>query len=307
VNRRLFLAACLAVVGGAASQATEPTDSIQIGMVQGMFRDVQPAMVQAMSKPLRDLIKKQTGLTGEVDICKDVHELSQKMSDKKLHIGIYHGFEFAWVKSKNLDLVPLVVTVPPAGKFQAHVVVSKESSHKSLSDLRTETILIPRGTKAHCLAYLDLARKGIPETCAKPESKSKMTSEEVLDAIVSGDATAAIVDASALMGYKNLQPGAFEQLKILCESDVFPQTVVAVQKGTLPEDTIQKVKNLLTTANQNAYGKPLLMIWNLKGFQEIPAGYEAQLTKSLATYPDPLEASKGPAIRTVGMTKPEKK
>ncbi|MGL6072769.1 MAG: PhnD/SsuA/transferrin family substrate-binding protein [Fimbriiglobus sp.] len=306
MSRRLFLAACLAIVTGATSGAVEPVESIQIGMVQGMFRDVQPAMVQAMAKPLRDLIRKQTGLTGEVDICVDAQTLSQKMADKKLHIGVYHGFEFAWVQKKNPNLVPLLVTVPPAGKFQAHLVVNKTSTLKEISELKNETVLIPRGTKAHCHAYLEQARKGLPETTAKPEVKSKLTTEEALDAVVSGDSAVALVDASALLGYKNLQPGAFDQLKVLCESDVFPQTVLAYQKDALDDGTVQKIKTLLMNANQNSAGKPLLMLWNLKGFTEIPQDYDAQLAKSAKAFPDPAEANSGPAIRTVGRTKPEK-
>ena len=45
-------------------------------MVQGMFRDIQPAMVQALSRPLRDMIRKQTGLTGDVEIaaCRSHYE-----------------------------------------------------------------------------------------------------------------------------------------------------------------------------------------------------------------------------------------
>ena len=60
----------LALAGPAAGRRAA-AGGVQIGMVQGMFRDVQPAMVQALSRPLRDLIRKQTGLTGDVEIAAD--------------------------------------------------------------------------------------------------------------------------------------------------------------------------------------------------------------------------------------------
>ena len=80
--RVLVVLAAGAFAGGLAT-AAEPAESLQIGMIQGMFRDVQPAMVQAMSKPLRDMIRKQTGLTGEVEICPDANVLAEKMKAKR--------------------------------------------------------------------------------------------------------------------------------------------------------------------------------------------------------------------------------
>ena len=296
------LAAALACGGTAA--AAEPAESIQIGMLQGMFRDVQPAVVQAMSKPLRDLIRKQTGLTGEVEICTDANALAEKMTAKRLHLGVYHGFEFAWLRQANPDLVPLVITIPPARKLQACLVVRNDSKATAVADLKDETVLVPRGTKAHCFLYLESVRAGLPATTAKPQAKSTLTSEEALDAVINGDSAAALLDASAILGYKNLQPGAFQHLRVLCESPTFPPTVLAYTKGTLSDATVQKVQKLLTGANQNAAGRPLLMMWNVNGFETIPADYEDHLTRIAKEFPAPKVAADG-VIRTVGRTKPE--
>ncbi len=301
--RVLAVLAAGAFAGGLAT-AAEPAESLQIGMIQGMFRDVQPAMVQAMSKPLRDMIRKQTGLTGEVEICPDANALADKMKAKRLHLGVYHGFEFAWLRKANPDLVPLVITIPPARKLQACVVVQRDSKATSVADLKDETVLVPRGSKAHCFLYLDSLRAGLPATTAKPQAKSTLTSEEALDAVINGDSAAALLDASAILGYKNLQPGAFQHLRVLAESPTFPPTVLAYTKGTISDATVAKVRTLLTEANQNAAGRPLLMMWNVKGFEEIPADYEEHLTRIAKEFPEPKPAPAGVA-RTVGLTKPE--
>ena len=65
-----LVAVLAGLAAGGAARADDPA-GLRIGMVQGMFRDVQPAMVQAMSRPLRDLIQRQTGLTGAVDVAPD--------------------------------------------------------------------------------------------------------------------------------------------------------------------------------------------------------------------------------------------
>ena len=303
IDRRLFLAACAAAALPRPARAANA--SIQIGMVQGMFRDVQPAMVQAMARPLRTLIQRQTGLEGEVEIVPDARTLADRMRAGRFQLGVYHGFEFAWVRQDSPDLVPLVVTVPPARLLRAVVVVSKESQAERLSDLKGESVLVPRGTKAHCYLFMEARRQGFADDTAALKTKPAVTSEEALDKVVQGEAAAAVVDASALLGYQKLQPGAYGNLKVLCQSEPFPATVIAAQRGSLPDATIEGVRQLLTTAHQTPAGRPLMMLWNLKGFEAVPADYGAQLDAVAKAYPVPAPGNfpGSPRATTVGRGK----
>ena len=282
----------IGLVPPSAAVAAEPEGGLKIGMVQGMFRDVQPAMVQALSLPLRDIIRKQTGLTGTVEIVPDAGVLADRMKDGRYHLGVYHGFEFAWVRQQNPDLVPLVVTVPPGRKLHACVVVHCDCEAKALAELGECNVLIPRGTKAHCLLYLDRNRVGLPAAVAKPKARPPVTPEKALDSVLNGEAEAALVDSSALTGYQSLQPGASKQLRVLCQSESFPQTVIAYRKGSVDADTLARVRKLLTEAHTTPAGKPLMMLWNLKGFEDVPGDYDAQLTRILKAYPPPTEPAR---------------
>jgi ABC-type phosphate/phosphonate transport system substrate-binding protein len=307
---RIGAGAALAIAGLALAgpaRAGEPSiDGVKIGMVQGMFRDVQPAMVQALSRPLRDMIRKQTGLTGDVEIAADAFTLADRMKANRYHLGVFHGFEFAWVRQQNPNLVPLVVTVPPGRKFQACVVVHWDSPAKAVADLKGEAVTIHRGTKAHCLAFLDRERAGLPADTATPQSKATLTAEQTLDAVVSGEAPAALVDASALTGYEVLQPGAFKHLRVLVRSEVFPQTVIAYNKGLLPDETAGRIRRLLVEAHNTAAGKPLMMLWSLKGFEGIPADYDAQLERIAKLYPAPPRTTTVP-VKAAGGRTPEER
>jgi ABC-type phosphate/phosphonate transport system substrate-binding protein len=304
-STRIGLGVAAAVAGLAwatpANADDEPTGGVQIGMVQGMFRDIQPAMVQALARPLRDMIRKQTGLTGDVEVVPDAFTLAARMKAKRYHLGAFHGFEFAWVRKQNPNLIPLAVTVPPGRKLQACVVVHEDSPAQSLADLKDQPVVVHRGTKAHCLAFFDRERAGLPATTAVPKTKPAVTPEEALDAVVNGDAPAALVDASALTGYQSLQPGAFKHLRVLARSEVFPQTVLAYNRGTLPDATVAGIRRLLTEANSTAAGKPLMMLWNLKGFEDVPADYEAQLERIARAYPPPAHPKPIPVTATTDM------
>jgi len=284
MSRRQFCGATLLGLIGPQLRA-EGQASLRIGMVQSMFRDVQPAMVQAMSRPLRDLIQRQTGLSGDVEVVADSFLLSDRLIKKEFQLGVFHGFEFAWARKHSAELVPLVVTIPPGRNLQASVVVHKDCKHTALSDMKDEQVLIPRGTRAHCLLYLDRQRAKFTSTTAAPKTKPLVTTEEAIDSVIQGDAVAALVDAPALAGYQNLQPGAFNQLRMLSKSETFPPTVIAYNKTAVDAVTLEKVRKLLTEAHQTPAGKPLMMLWNLKGFEDVPADYTEQLDRIAKAYP----------------------
>lgn len=291
VTRTAFVVTAVLLAAG-PGRAAEP--GLQIGMVQGMFRDVQPALVQAMSRPLQDMIRKQTGLTGDVEIVADAFVLADKIRDGRLQLGVFHGFEYAWVKARHPDLVPLAVAVPPGRMLQACVVVHADSKLSGLADLKGEQVVIPRGSKAHCYLYLDRQRAGLPVNCACAKTKPLVTAEEALDAVVNGDSPAALVDIAVLTGYQNLQPGAAKNLKVLCRSDAFPPGVIAYHRGSVDPVTVERMRHLLLTADRTPAGKPLIMLWNLKGFEDVPADYPARLDAILKAYPPPA-ASAPPA------------
>jgi ABC-type phosphate/phosphonate transport system substrate-binding protein len=265
--------------------AAEP--SLKIGMVQGMFRDVQPAMVTALAKPFRSLMEKQSGLKGDVDICADSLALCEKLNSKKLDLGVLHGFEFAWSRETHPDFQPLVVAGPQGGIVQALIIVNADSTAQNLSDLKGDCILIPRGAKSHCVLYLNKSRAGLLKNVAGDSPVTGLTAEEALNAVSNGDKTACLVDAATWSGYQSLQPGAAKRLKVLIKSDPFPPSVLVMRRDGLDAAVISKLKSGLLTAHKTAQYKPLMMMWNLKGFDELPADYDQQLQKCLQAYPAP--------------------
>ncbi len=303
---RRLLCAAAAVLAASGATAQQPVGELKMGMLQGMFRDVKPAVVQALSKPFRELMLKQTGYTGDVEICADALALTGKMKDKSVQIGVFHGFEFAWAQTKCADLVPLIVTRPPGGKVQAVVVVAKDAAYKTLADLKDESVTLPRGAKAHSVAYLDKLRAGFDKGTATPQTKLAMTAEDVLTGVVTGEVAAALVDVCALEGYQNLQPGAHKHFKILHRSEEFPAAVVAYRKGTITEAEAGRIRTGLANSQKTPSGKLLMTLWNLNGFEEPPAAYQGQLDAILKAYPCPA-AGDAPAVRAVGNRVPGEK
>jgi ABC-type phosphate/phosphonate transport system substrate-binding protein len=287
MRRLVFAAVALAFLGTSAAPAADPSGELRIGMLSGMFRDQQPKVIQTLAKPFRDLMTKHVGYSGDVEVVDDPFALCDKLKDNKVQLGVFHGFEFAWAQQKCDDLIPLIVTQPPGGTVQAMLMVKDDSAAKEIADLKAADVLIPRGAKAHTLLFLDKSRDGLPADTAKPAAKPTQTPEEVLNAVVSGEAKAALVDWCALDGYKVLQPGAFKSLRVLAKSENFPPAVVAYRKGTLTDAQVAQIRDGMTASCKTPTGKMLMTLWNLKGFEAPPKGYQTALDDILKAYPLP--------------------
>lgn len=277
-------------VGGAGlpdRAAAEPKPAtIRLGVLSGMFRNVPPAAVQAAATPFRDLFKTHAGVDGEVAVVDDCEALAAGLTDRTLDLGVFHGFEWAWVRDRHPDLRPLVVTIPPK-KPRACIVVPQNSPAASPADLTTTRVVVPMGTKAHCHLYLGRLCETLPAGCCTAEKDGEAWSDEVLDLLVAGKCGAALIDAAALAAYQNNKPGAGKVLKILAQSDPFPPAVIAYHKDGLGAGVARNIRGGLLKTHKTPGGKAFLRLWKLEGFEDAPPGFEADLQSVLKAYPPP--------------------
>ena len=297
VRSRCGLAAVLFVAGLAVSLS--PCDAgelgkgaqpVRIGMVSTLFRDVPDSLIDTMAKPFGMLMATQTGLTGQ--LCKggDAVELGAKLADGTLHLGIFHGHEFAWARQQHPDLKPLVIAVNQSHKLKAFLVVKSDSDIAGFADLKEKSLNVPKGTRCHSHLFVECRCQDACQTPMK-DAVGKLncanTAEEAIDEVVDGASAAAIVDNVTLDMYQRRKPGRFAELKIVVESETFPTGVVAYKAGLVDDATLGKFRDGLTGCHKTILGKQLLMLWKLSGFQAIPADYDRLLTDIAKAYPAP--------------------
>jgi ABC-type phosphate/phosphonate transport system substrate-binding protein len=273
-------------VGLSRPAAARPPEAIRLGVLGGMFRDVPPPLIQAAATPFRDLFKKQTGLDGHVEVVSDHEALAARLQAEKLHVGVFHGFEWAWVKDRHPDLIPLAVTRPPL-RPQAVLVVKTDSKVAAPSDLKGECVAIPLATKAHCQLYLDRLTATLPAGCCGAKRMPDSGPDDVMDAVGDGKVAAALLDIGAWTAYQNNRPGRAKLLRVLAQSEPFPPTVVVYRKEAIGSDLVQKIKAGLVSTKDNAQGRAFLLLWKLKGFEDVPPGYDDELRAVAGQYPAP--------------------
>jgi ABC-type phosphate/phosphonate transport system substrate-binding protein len=279
-----ILPVAVAAVPAPRAAAGDPP-ALKIGMPETMFSGLPAGVVQAASRPFQSMFEKQTGLKGEVVVAKDYADLADQLRGGKIDVGVFHGFEFAWVKH-HPELIPLLVTVP-AGKLQACLVVNVESTAKGPTDLKGECVAIPPSTKAHCRLYLERLKVALPEGRCGLAKVDGNSVEDALDAVCKGTCPAALVEASALASYRRDKPGVGAQLKVLSESEPFPSAVVVYRKDVFDTTTAARVRGGLIKGVETPPGQLLTSLWRLKGFAELGPGYQADLEKVLKAYPAP--------------------
>ena len=272
------------LVPRAEAQPQPAAQELRLGVLGGMFKDVPPEVVTVVAQPFAALFQKQTGLNGKVVVVDDYRSLAKKLDDKDLEIGVFHGFEYAWVRNKYPQLQPLAVTMPPGGKVQALLVVNTASKAAKPADLKGDCVAVPKGTKAHCNVYLDRTRAANVGACGAVKMRFN-SPDAALDAVADDEVEAALVDFAALTAYGMNKPGIFKLLKVLDESEPFPPAVVVARRGAVNAQVLKKIQDGLTGVKDTPEGKAFLFLWKLKGFEEVTPGYEALLDSTLKAYP----------------------
>jgi ABC-type phosphate/phosphonate transport system substrate-binding protein len=251
-----------------------------------MFAGVPEASVRAAARTLAEVFRARSGLGGEVEFVPDAERLAARMTDGGIDIGVFHGFEYAWVHDRYPEVEPLAVAVPP-GKLQACLVVHKDSGVASPKDLRGPCVAVPMFTTAHCRLFLDRLRAGLSSDCCGPAGCDSLSPEEVLDRVSRAQLACALVDDSAMRAYELNKPGACKLLRVIRRSEAFPAGVIAVRKGALPPGAAAAIRKGLEKAKDTPQGRAFLMLWQLRGFEGVPTGFDAELWRIAKAYPPP--------------------
>lgn len=286
--RRLGLFVAVVATGFViAAEPEAPKTTIKIGMLKSMFRDVPPQLFNAMTVPFQTVVQTQTGLKGELVVIDSPEEMTQKLSNGEMQLGVYHGFEFAWMKLQEKNLEPLMLVTANPNLLKATVVVQKDCDAAAVGDCRGQRLTMPMAAREHSRLYLNRRCRacGAPPQEFFAATKEPVSVEEALDEVVDGVAQVAIVDEAAVQMFQRRKPGRFARLKVIETSTPFPASVIAYCSGKLDVATQQRFQSGMATAHKAGLGKHLMGLMKITGFEPVPANYSEILAVSVKEYP----------------------
>ena len=115
--------------------------------------------------------------------------------------------------------------------------------------------------------------------------------EDALDDVVDGVAQVCVVDGVSLDCYKRRKPGRFAKLKIMRTSEIFPAAVIAFRTAILDDAMLARFRDGLLNANRTAFGRQVMTLWKLTGFEQVPSDYDQTLSEIVKIYPAPVPRS----------------
>jgi ABC-type phosphate/phosphonate transport system substrate-binding protein len=300
MKQRLAVAACSLLLTFAATQvpvapAQEAERSpVKIGMTKSIFVDVPPLLIKFVAPSFSQLTKECTGLNGQMVVGGDAFELCKQLHDNEVQLAVFQGIEFAWVQQKHPELMPIMVATYRHHHLKANLVVRKDNPMAGFAELRGTDLAMPRKSKEHCRLFLErlCSDSGQCEPKAFFNQVTRPSSmEDALDDVCGGKVQACIMDAAALENYHNIKPGCAARLRIAKQSETFPCAVICCRKGALAEDTLNRFRAGMMTANKNDKTRELMNLYMITSFEPLPADYFQTVTEILKSYPAP-EATK---------------
>jgi len=262
---------------------------VKIGMLKSMFRDVPASMIPAMNKPFQMLVKSQTGLEGDTVLIDTLDDLRQQLVDGQVQLAVFHGFEFAWVKLKQPDLVPIMLAGSNPNALKAVVVVKADSSVQNVHDLQGQTLAFPNCTREHTRLYMSrhCCCNKSPQEYFAATSPPPQTVEDALEAVVEGKAQVTVVEASSLEMFRDRKPGRYKRLRTIETSEAFPNSVIAYRPGGLDETSVQKFKDGMSTAHVSPVGARMMSFMKMTKFEQVPQNFDQMMAEVVKAYPPP--------------------
>lgn len=269
------------------TKVDQAAPSIRLGIVQSLFRDIPEPLIKVSLIPFQALMHEQTGLNCELTPPTDAYELAKKLSNHQVEVGVFQGFEFVWVREKYPEIKPLVIAVNKHRHRKAHLMVREDYPGTGVDGLKNKELAIPTRSRDHCRLFVERACRECGSSTREFFSKvnERLNVEEALDRLADDELHAVVVDDVALGCYRLRKPGRFNQLKDLCQSEWFPDTIVAYIPRVFEKPTLDRLCRGLMTADKSSIGRQLLTLWMMTAFEKLPDDFDKILTDISKAYP----------------------
>jgi ABC-type phosphate/phosphonate transport system substrate-binding protein len=268
-------------------EADETSQPIRIGLISSLFRDTSEPLMQVIMRPFRSLLETQTGLSGQLVAGGDALNLGQRLKEGKVHLGVFHGVEFAWAQAKVPQLKPLLIAVNQQPYLRAHLVVRNDGKIGGVADLKGQVMALPYMSREHCWLYLQ--RRCVPPGQTPEKYFSRVTNPRdatyAIDDVIDGSAQAAVIDDTELAAYRTRYPEYFAKVKVLQHSEAFPCAVIAYNPGKFSEELVERFRTGMLGAKSSPQGRQMMQMCRITSFEEVPPHFAQMLEDIAKAYP----------------------
>lgn len=281
------IAAVLAISVAAADGPAEKRESLQIGTSGCLTAGRDAAVEKAALDELRSLIKTETELENQIARQEGWKELADKMTHGQLQLGVFQGYEFAWVEERQPDFRPLALAVNVYRYPVVNAIARRDNPVHDFAGLEGHSLALADTGQRYLRLFVDRGSKANgkdPESFFSrivPEDNFEDGLDDVVDSVVQ----TTVVDQATLEAYERRKPGRFRELKVVVRSQPLPPAVVAYRDNVLSDATLRRLREGLLRASSSDKGRTVMGLFRLTGFDAVPADFEQVLERSRKAYP----------------------
>jgi ABC-type phosphate/phosphonate transport system substrate-binding protein len=248
---------------------------------------------QAALSTLKRFIEDETGLNNEIVQQESWRALVDAMEQGRLQLGVFQGYEFAWIQAKHPRIKPLALAINGSRYPVACVVVKRTNPAQDFAGLEGQSLDIPNTGPAFQRLFVHRQSQNCGKTLETFFSRvaSQENVEDALDDVVDGAIQAVVVEQSALEAYKRRKPGRFHRLKEISRSQPFPPVVIAYCEKSINLTSLLRFQLGFREASKKVSGETVLMLFRLTAFETVPADFAKVLAETRKTYPSPNAAN----------------
>lgn len=261
---------------------------ILVAMPQSMVTDIDDSEIDLLKEKFTSLLDEFAGLKGQLETAGDYQEVAKTLDAGKVHLGVFQGIEFAWIRDKHKDFEPLMIAIYEHTYVKTDLVVRKDAGIDSVAALKGKRIAVPKKSKEHIHLFLQklVSKAGGKDAKSFFRVSSAASYEKALDDLSDKKVDAVIADKAALEFYARVKPGRYAEFKALETSEEFPPAVVVYKKGALSEGVLEQFKKGMLRANKSERGQHLMGTWNISSFELVPKDFQTKLAEIVKAYPE---------------------
>jgi len=124
---------------------------VKLGLVGSLFREVPSGLVLLAMQPFKTYLDAEMEVTSKLVASGDACSLAKDLRDGKVHLGVFHGTEFAWAQARYPKLQPLFIAVNGEPRVTAHLIVKKSCPARTIAGVQDQTLAIPFRTRGTLL------------------------------------------------------------------------------------------------------------------------------------------------------------
>jgi ABC-type phosphate/phosphonate transport system substrate-binding protein len=268
----------------------EPTKItvLRLASTSTMTGKPDSAREKAGNETLRKFIKEETGLTSEIVGREKWEPLAEMLTKGQVHIGVFQGYEFAWLQEKYPKIKPLALGINGYRYPSVYVLARQDNQARDFVDLKGQTLAVPGTSAPFVNLFMERSCEAQKNTMTDFFTRVTTTDniEDTIDDLVDGKFDATALDQASFEAYKRRKPGRVNKLKVVARSNPMPPVVVAYSSAILDENTRARFQEGLLTASKKEKGGMLLTLSRLTAFEPVGDDFGKILKETRTSFPE---------------------